>query len=381
LRKPVAQKRFVFDDEIFLPEVFLARVGRAVQECGLPVADPLPPCEVELLENRLVRADVSYPKKRLLGSIGSVRLRFAGGVGAWAEPLLPGGALGAGKARLMGQGRYEIAGHPLPAGWPPAPAHTLLERAAGGEQLAGCRTALAQAGPTPGVDGVDKEEFLDSLTRRMPEIASCLRTGKVQPSPLRGLLVHSRDAERGTEKLRPLAIPTLRDRFMQRAVLEELAPAVEMLLEDSSFAYRKGLSHRSAHRGVLRARDQGYVHALDADIRAFFDEVDWDLLRLRLEALLGPDPVVEAIMQWVRAPVELEERTVPRQRGLPQGMVLSPLLANLLLDAFDETVLLRGFKLVRFADDFVVLGKKPEQLVEARKVVSEELRRLGLALK
>ncbi|RJO64445.1 MAG: CRISPR-associated endonuclease Cas1 [Myxococcales bacterium] len=381
LRTPVATKEFVMDGEVFQPEKFLARIVEAAAEWwpGAPFLRDLPAePPAELLENHLIRTDTGYPKKRLLGSSGSVKLRFPNGVGALALPLLLAGVVGVGKAAAMGQGRYAVEGFPLPCAWPPRPAQTLLERAALADNLALARQEMAKAGPAPGVDDVGKDEFLDTLTFEMPRLAAALRSGRLEPAPLRGVAL--REEKEGREKLRPLAIPTLRDRFLQRAVLQELDPAVEQLLEDSAFAYRKGLSRRTAQRAVDKARQEGYVHVLDADVRAFFDEVDWERLRDRLAAYFGDDPAVDALLAWVGAPIQFMGRTIARRRGLPQGAVVSPLLANLYLDQFDEAIEARGFKLVRYADDFVILAKRREDLKQARILAEAELARLGLEL-
>lgn len=383
LRTPINTREFIMDGDVFEPAKFLERVKQAV-ESSWPGAefthglDVVP--KVTLLENRMLRTDLAYPKKRLLGSSGSVRLRFEDGVGAWALPLLLAGILGVGKAYNMGQGRFVVEDHPLPIAWPPKPARTLLERASDPVNLEAARTELAHAGAAPGVDEIAKQEFLDSLTHDLPGLADALLRGNVEPTPLRGILIRERKPDTGREKLRPLAIPSFRDRFLQRAVLSELGDTVEQLLEDASFAYRKGLSYRNAQRGVLEAQKDGFKFALDADIHSFFDEVDWERLRTHLAAYFDDDPIVDVLMQWVRTPVTFEGQRIERSRGLPQGAVVSPLLANFYLDALDEAIAAQGFRLVRYADDFVVLCKTEAETKRAHQVVTEELKKLGLAL-
>ncbi len=384
LRSPVASKTFLMDGDVFLPGKFFERVAQRVREWwpALFSKNLQVPASYSVLltENRLIRTDVAYPKKRLLGSSGSITLHFDRAVGEWALPILLAGIVGIGKGRNMGQGRFEVAGHAPHGDWPPKPARTILERSADMDNIVLARQALTEAGPAPGIDDVGREEFLDSLTTDMPKLTSALRKNKVAPNPLRGLVIREQQEETGKVKLRPLAIPTMRDRFLQRAVLQEMQPAIEQLLEDSSFAYRKGLSHRHAKRSVLQAREQGYKYILDADIRAFFDEVDWDKLLLRLEAYFGDDPVVAALLCWCKAPVAFEGRNIERIKGLPQGAVIAPILANLYLDRFDEVIEAKGFRLVRFADDFIIMGKNESDLELARKTVTEELHKLGLAL-
>lgn len=206
------------------------------------------------------------------------------------------------------------------------------------------------------------------------ELARELREGRYRPAPLSGWLLPEKDGD-----VRPLAVPTVRDRTVQRAACESLAPAIDTLLEDSSYAYRKGLSRAGAARAIERAYADGYRWVLDADIEAFFDEIDWDLLFAKLHALLPTEPLVPLIEDWVRAPVVFEGRRIDRSRGLPQGSPISPLLANLYLDELDESIG-GDFRLVRYADDFVVLCRSVEEAERAREEVRQALAGLGLTL-
>ncbi|MCC6159414.1 MAG: CRISPR-associated endonuclease Cas1 [Deltaproteobacteria bacterium] len=389
LRTPVTRKSHILDEHVFEPGRVLAAVAESMAEwmphLALPpilrdrAGVPWPDRDVRVVANRLVRADTAYPNNAIMGSAGRVTLHFEGGVGDWAESLLLAGFVGVGKARAMGQGRFVVEGfQPVPA-WPPPAARSILDRAAEPENLKAAIEAMRDAGRAPGVDGIDLDRFIDDAPANLAPSVTALRLGP-GADPLRGVLIESVAKDTGRRKWRGLAVPTLRDRFMQRAVYQVLEPVVESFLEDSSFAYRRGLSHRTAVRGVDRARKEGYTHVLDADIRAFFDRVDWGKLQDRLEVLFGSDPVVAALMEWMRAPVEFEGRTVLRDRGLPQGAVVSPLLANLYLDQFDEAIAEAGLRMVRYADDFVIVAKNPKDIERAREIVEAELAKLGLEL-
>ncbi|MBN1610811.1 MAG: CRISPR-associated endonuclease Cas1 [Polyangiaceae bacterium] len=385
LRRPVQQRDTFFDGDVCDPSVLLERVARAAAN-GWPAFAPAAAVPaVSLRANRLVRGETYYrgagPRhetvgKILPGAVGHVAVDFEQPIGEpWAIRLLLGGLYGAGKSTAMGQGRFHVQGAPIHPRWPPPAAATLCERMARDEILARARVALAGAGSCPGVDEVEKGEFLEALTYRLPFLRDAVALGEHRPNALRGLLL-----ERKNGAVRPLAIPTLEDRFLQRAAVEELAPAFDELFEETSFAYRRGLSRRNAEQRVRQAHDEGYVHVLDADVRSFFDRVDWGLLRQRLSAYLGRDPAVDLLMRWVQAPVEFGGRLIERQQGLPQGAVISPLLANLYLDCFDEAIEREGFRLVRYADDFVVLCKSADDARRAREVVERELERLRLEL-
>jgi len=376
LRTPVARKNTVFDDRSFDPVVFLGRVGESIGRAfpNLFPASPVP--EVRLLANRMARTDASYPGKTIPGARGSIVMEIPCGLPhEWALALVVAGVIGVGKATNMGQGRFGVVGAAPVEGWPPRAARSIASRAGDPSNLALAREAVSRSGRTPGVDGIDHATFLDSLTYRMDILRERLETGEASAKPLRGIALRKADG-----RLRGLAVPTFEDRFLQRACFQELDPAVEQLLEDSNFAYRRGLSRRNAELSVRKAHDEGFKHVLDADIRSFFDFVDWQLLEVRLRALFGDDPIAGLLMAWVKAPVEFGGRLIHRTTGLPQGAVISPLLANVYLDVFDEAMAEQGFRLVRYADDFLVLCRSAEDVERARRTVDHELARLRLQL-
>lgn len=375
-RTPVDARTHIFDEHLVDPAILLQRIARAVQQWAPEVAMPAD-ARVALVHNGLLRADVRYGRgKAIAGSVGSVRLCFEGGVGAWALPLVVGGLAGIGKSTGRGMGHYVLDELPGPGTWPPRPARTILQHAAAPRVLDAALDALRDAGRAPGVDGETLHGFLDRADLEAGRIARSFDEGSWDPRPLRGLL-----ARRPDGRFRPLTVPTFRDRLAQRAVLEVVRPALDHLFEASSFAYRAGLSRRDAQRSVRRAWDEGYRWVLDADIAAFFDEVDWSVLEHKLRALYGPDPVVDALMGWVRAPVWFDGQPVPRTRGLPQGAVVSPVLANLYLDAFDDQLARRGLRLIRYADDFLVVCRTREEAEAAQVAVVEELEHLRLRLR
>jgi CRISPR-associated protein Cas1 len=377
-RTPVERKDTYFDETVFSPEVFFDRVARACTDQFAALRPEGPPPKAELVVNRLARLETRYGArtKRLLGARGTVTLSLAEPLDrAWARALLLAGLVGVGKSTALGQGRFSIEQAPLTLHWPPPPARTLAERAARPEAIDEAVTAMRAAGRTPGVDEQALEDFLLSLDARRATLARRLARGEVRASPLRGLLLQREDG-----RVRGLAVPTMEDRFLQRAVVHELAPAIDEVLEDGSFAYRRGLSRAHAQRSIERARADGFVRAFDADLRAFFDRVDWRVLETRLRAYFLGEALIDRVLDWVRAPVMFAGRTIARTSGLPQGAPVSPILANLYLDSLDEVVEAAGFRMVRYGDDFLVLCRGADDVARARAVVEEELERLRLSL-
>ncbi len=343
------------------------------------MGDP-PACQLTL--NGMVGAETVYhgsKPKVLYGALGQVTIALTAPLEeAWAKALLLAGVVGVGKNADMGQGRFEVVGYPLWPSWPPPPSETWMARISAARNLNAAREGVVKAGKSPGIDDVDRDVFLDALTMRRASLQEALLAGDYRPPALRGLVLRKPNGG-----VRALGIPTMEDRFVQRACMEVIAPALEELLEECSFGYRRGLSRQNAAQRAQRARDEGYVYALDADLHAFFDTVSWELLERRLRAYFGSDPkdpLVDLLMAWVKAPVHFADREIQRAAGLPQGAVVSPMLANLYLDPFDEMVEGLGVKLVRFADDFIILCRSPEQVAEVRAKVVEELERLRLRL-
>jgi CRISPR-associated protein Cas1 len=212
------------------------------------------------------------------------------------------------------------------------------------------------------------------LERLQHALEKALR-GDYRPPPLFGLVL---ETARGN--LRPLAVPPFFDRVLQRAVAQILSPALESSQYRHSYGYRAGRSRMNARDAVQAASRQGYQWVYESDIDDFFDSVDRGRLEVRLRALYGEDPLVELLLAWMGQPVEYQGQAIARKAGLPQGSPLSPAMANLMLDDFDSDMEVLGFKLIRFADDFVVLCKSREQAESARRAAAASLAEHGLNL-
>ena len=323
------------------------------------------------------RADGKKTKKYLEGAMGIATLLTPPRLGrAWANHLVLGELLGLGMSMNFGFGRYRIerppSGHPIHQAGPKQTHFDIITRAS---TLRRALNDVSDGGKTPGVDGETFDDWLDD-SDSLRDLQSSLKTGRYEPSRLLGLLVPKKGGG-----VRALAIPTVRDRIVQRAVVNTLEESVEQLLEDCSHGYRRGLSRRTAATHIERLRDEGFVHVLDADIEDFFDTVDWNIMMDRLETLLGPDdPIVALLRNWIEADVEFNGRVITRRRGLPQGAVVSPMLANIYLDHFDELMRTSGFRIVRYADDFVVLCRRAGDVERARVSAEAALGELGLEL-
>lgn len=196
-----------------------------------------------------------------------------------------------------------------------------------------------------GGDGVTCQKFSIGVKERLAELSRELNDGEYRPGPLRGV-----DIPKKSGGVRTLSIPCVRDRVAQSSVALLLTPLLDREFEDASYGYRPGRSVKQAVEKVRRLRTEGFIWTVDADIKGYFDNIPHDKLMARFLRSVTESSLSELVALWL-------ETGSANGRGLPQGSPLSPVLANLYLDDLDEALSAKGLRLVRFADDFVVLSK------------------------
>jgi len=199
----------------------------------------------------------------------------------------------------------------------------------------------------PGIDGMTVEDFPAFAREQWPRIASAIREGTYRPAPVRRAWIPKAD---GTK--RPLGIPTVLDRVIQQAVAQVLGPLFEADFSDHSYGYRPG---RSAHMAVTVMEEswkEGRRHAVECDLKSFFDTVNHDRLMNALKEKVRCPRVLGLIRRYLMAGVQLPDGTrEATPQGVPQGGPLSPLLANIVLDPLDKELESRGHKFARYADE------------------------------
>ena len=227
-----------------------------------------------------------------------------------------------------------------------------------------------------GVDHVSIEDYAANLDANLARLSESLRAGTYRPQAIRRHYI----PKPGSQEKRPLGIPTVQDRVVQTALRMLLEPIFEREFAAQSYGFRPGVGCKDALRRVDELLRAGYVHVVDADLKSYFDTIPKDRL-LALVANKVSDRRVLALVEAFLGQQVLEgaQQWTPEQ-GTPQGAVISPLLSNIYLDPLDHLMARSGFEMVRYADDFVVLCRTPEEAADALAVVRDWTAQAGLTL-
>jgi len=211
---------------------------------------------------------------------------------------------------------------------------------------------LANDGGSGG-DGVGLGQFKSDLFANLTQLRAELLGGTYRTGPFRKVSIPKKKPG-----YRILTIPSIRDRVLHTSIANALTPIFEILFEDSSFAYRPGRGVVQAVARIESWRQRGYSVVIEADIVSYFDNIDHAILLQKMVPVLTPRPGSAALLELIGQIVADQGKALGTLgQGLVQGSPLSPLLANLYLDSLDEEIDEQGVKLVRFADDFVILCK------------------------
>ncbi len=213
-----------------------------------------------------------------------------------------------------------------------------------------------------GVDGMTVDEALPWLKENGKELLEKIRNGKYKPSPVRRVEIPKDNGGK-----RKLGIPTVIDRIIQQAIAQVLIPIYEPKFSDGSYGYRP---HRSAKDAICKVKEyanKGYKWAVCLDLSKYFDTLNHELLMNMLREDIKDKLLIELIKRYLKSGVMENGLLMRTEEGSPQGGNLSPLLANIYLNKFDKEFEGRGVKVVRYADDIVLLAKSKrasERLLE-----------------
>jgi len=211
-----------------------------------------------------------------------------------------------------------------------------------------------------GIDKVSIRMFESNLENNLAALMRDLKRGSFEPKPLRRVFI-----PKGLSQLRPLGIPAVRDRVAQEVLRCLLEPIFELRFHENSFGFRPGRNCHQAVECVLELHQHGYSHVVDADIQGFFDNIPHSVIMKAVSDVIADGNILRLIEKFLRAGVMENGVFKPTTIGTPQGGVISPLLANIVLDALDHHLEANGFHFVRYADDFVILTRSHSQAQEA----------------
>jgi RNA-directed DNA polymerase len=208
-----------------------------------------------------------------------------------------------------------------------------------------------------GTDKVTIAGYEKHLEHNLHKLGEQLSNGQYEPQAVKRCYI---EKSGGREK-RPLGIPAVRDRVVQKALCNVLEPIFEHGFYDDSYGFRPGRGCKDALREVYGELKSGKEYVLDVDLKSFFDTIDHELLMTELEKKISDGRVLELIRKFLKQEVLEESSYWKPENGTPQGGVLSPLLANIFLNELDWLIPKAGVRMIRYADDFVVLCRSSEE--------------------
>jgi len=241
------------------------------------------------------------------------------------------------------------------------------------------RAAFSQVAANKGAAGVDHVTvtmFDDRLEENLKRLSEDLQSGLYRPQQICRHYI----PKPGSKEKRPLGIPTVRDRVVQTAVLNALEPIFEREFAEHSYGFRPGRGCKDALRRVDQLLKAGYTYVVDADLKSYFDTIPHDRLLALVAQKVSDGRVLSLIEAFLKQGVLDGLREWTPEEGSPQGGCISPLLSNIYLNPLDHLMAQQGFEMVRYADDFVILCRSPEEAANALALVQQWTAEAGLKL-
>ncbi len=227
-----------------------------------------------------------------------------------------------------------------------------------------------------GVDKVSIKKFEEHLDENIEVILNELKTKTYKPSPVRRKYIPKKNG-----KLRPLGIPTIKDRIVQQALVMKLEPFFEeKVFHENSCGFRPQRDVKLAIKKVVSRLESGYLYIYDFDIKGYFDNIPHKKLMKVINKYVSDGTVLDIIWKTLKAGYMEDEIKYETVSGTQQGGVISPLLANVYLNELDWELAKENLEFVRYADDSIVMCKSKEELEKAKVLVHDTLEKLGLEL-
>lgn len=255
--------------------------------------------------------------------------------------------------------------------------HSLIDKVYHPTNLGMVWESVRVNGGSGGIDKVSIPAFEAVAETELARLHQELKQDTYQPMPVRRILIPKKGK---LNEKRPLGIPAIRDRVCQQALKNRLEPIFEPLFSECSFGYRPGKSAHQAMRKIYRELMDGCEWIVDADLRDFFGTVHHEPLIDMIAEQVSDGRILKLVRQMLKAGYMENGKKYATPNGTPQGSVVSPLFSNIYLNRFDHEMTARGYRLTRFADDWVVLCKTQTEAARALRDARTILESLGLTL-
>jgi len=255
--------------------------------------------------------------------------------------------------------------------------HSLIDKVYSRKNLVSAWERVRANRGSGGIDGLTLAEFEMQLDQQLDRLHHELCGESYRPQPVRQARI-PKAGKPGEHRV--LGIPTVYDRVCQQALSNRLQPIFEPVFDDANFGYRSGRSTKHALRKVWKEIEGGREWIVDADLRDFFGSVDHEKLLTLVAQQIADGRVLRIIRSMLTAGSYGEGRLFPTERGTPQGGVISPLLSNILLTPFDREMRRKGYRLTRYADDWVITCSTKAEAQAALAAALRVLEALGVRI-
>ncbi len=253
---------------------------------------------------------------------------------------------------------------------------SLIDKVYSAQNLLAAFYKVKANGGAAGVDHQTIGRYEKRLEANLERLQRALKEGSYRPQAVRRTWI----PKAGTPEKRPLGIPTVQDRIVQTAVRNVLEPIFDREFAEHSYGFRPGRGCKDALRKVEKLLREGYRYVVDADLKSYFDTIDHDKLMQLVEQKVTDSRVLKLLRLFLSQEIMEDLTTWTPEKGSPQGAVVSPLLSNIFLNPLDHMMAERGYEMVRYADDFILLCRSEEKARRALEEVKQWTAKVGLTL-
>lgn len=254
--------------------------------------------------------------------------------------------------------------------------HTLFDKVWKQQNLIQAAYKVIGKRGAAGIDHQQVQQFDEQLMTEINQLQREVKEESYQPLAVKRVEI----PKPGSNETRPLGIPAVRDRVVQTALLQVIEPILDHTFHGKSYGFRHGRGCKEALECVEALLNTGHVYVVDVDLKSYFDTIPKDRLLELVQQKISDGAVLRLIEKYLNQSVMTELATWTPETGVPQGAVLSPLLANAYLNPLDHLMAAEGFEMVRYADDFVILCKSQEEATVALEKIRNWVTQAGLTI-